>query len=144
MAAKTDAWDKIEWEDVVSPRGTFVRWDNPGDDIIGTIIEFNLEDGATTYDGDPCGFVTLQDRDGELWTVTLDKGSLKDAFLATQPAKGKLIRLYFREWRDTKDGKRQYKFFAGQVPINQPAGLREMQAKAAAAKKAAEPDEAPF
>jgi hypothetical protein len=121
-----------------------VKFDEPGDDIIGTIVEFDLETGGKTFDGDDCGFATLEDRDGELWTVTLDKGALRDAFTATSPVKGKLVRLVFAEWRQTKDGKREYKHFKGQVPLNQPKDLRSMQAAAKEATQVAADDEAPF
>ena len=136
---------KIEWEDVSVAAGTFVKFSDPGDGITGRVVEYDAEKGGTTFDGDECGYVTIQDDDNEFWTVTLDKPQLQRVVAAAEPVRGMLLDIRFDEWRTSEKTKRDYKVFKVRRSL---AGMDNFRAKQAAAKKAAQPDlgpdEAPF
>ena len=69
-----------EFEDIGEPSGkggNYARFDNAGEFYAGVVVELDLYDGQTTFDGDPCGFIKLQDEvTDEVTTLTLDKKKL--------------------------------------------------------------------
>ena len=134
-----------EWTEVQS--GGFAKFTDPGDTYTGYVIEYNANEGGTTYDGDECGVLVLEDREtGEAVTITLDKKALSDPVKMAFPEPGKLIQVEFDEWRESKSG-REYKHFTVRhapgravqdTSDSRPTlkgSVRDMQKKAAAAVK---------
>lgn len=105
-----------DWEDVSVPSGTFVKWDEPGDSVTGWVVHYDPTAGGTTFDGDVCGVLVLDDIETrEMRTVTLDKGALKDAVAAASPVAGLLLRVTFDRMVPKKSGSGEYKGFKVQV-----------------------------
>lgn len=140
---------KIEWEEVAVTAGTYVKFSDPGDGITGRVVEYSPDSGATTFDGDDCGYITIQDDDGEFWTVTLDKPQLQRVVAAAEPVKGMLLDVRFHEWRKSEKSGREYKVFKVRRSLAGIDSFRAKQQAAAMAKKPSKvvdlgPDEAPF
>ena len=102
---------KPNWTDV--PDSTFARFEEPGDRVTGEVLSYSPDEGATTYDGDPCGHLTLDGPDGPV-TVGLDKPQLARKVAGVPgggPHLGQLLQVEFTEWKTSEAG-RDYKRFA--------------------------------
>jgi hypothetical protein len=104
----------IEWEDVTVPQGTFVKWEQ-GHSETGWVVHYDPAKGGTTFDGDECGVLVLDDKDTrELRTITLDKGALRDAVAAANPRDGLLMQVACTGTKESKAG-RTYLTFGTKV-----------------------------
>lgn len=114
MAQKPAQKPTIEWEEVVTAPGNFVKFAQLGDGITGTVVQYDPDAGATTFDGDVCGHVVVQDDDGDWMTVSLDKGALRDKVRAAGPKPGDLIDIRYTSDAESKTG-RTYKAFTVRI-----------------------------
>jgi hypothetical protein len=104
----------IEWEDVTVPAGRFVKWEE-GHVETGWVVSYSPDTGATTYDGDPCGHLVIDDKETrELHTIVLDKGALRDAVAAANPRDGLLMQVACTGTKESKAG-RTYLTFGTKV-----------------------------
>jgi hypothetical protein len=133
----TNPHDEWDFDDVI-PSGTYARWENPLDEVIGRIAQFGLEDG-TTYDGEPCPLIVLETVDG-IVRVTGSYTTLRNALTAQQhkaiPGYGARI-TYVGDKTSNRTGK-DYKEFAVVFTREPVAPIVPTSTPAAAA------DEAPF
>lgn len=129
----------IQWEEVEGAQGSFAKFETPGDTYMGTVVAYNATSGASDFDGNDCGYLVLEDTEGDLWTITLDKGALRDKVAAANPYPGLLIQVAFSGWAESKKTGRQYKTFS----VKKAAG-RPPTTKKTPTRKPVEPDEAPF
>jgi len=114
MPAKTNKTDDLfsDWEEVQAAQGRFAKWESVGDSVTGTVELWDAATGATTFDGDPCGFLQLVDSDGEQVVVSLDKPQLRDMVVAAKPKPGDMVRVKFDEMRTSLKSGREYKAFS--------------------------------
>jgi hypothetical protein len=52
-------------EPVGQTSGTYVKWEEPGDQITGTIVSFNIE-GGTDFNDNPCPQLVLATNEGNV------------------------------------------------------------------------------
>ena len=115
-----------EWTEI-SSAGAFAKFLEPGDVYVGTVRNYDPDNGATTFDGDPCGYVDLEDDDGELWRITLDKGALRDPIQTAARQRGMdwinntLLSVEYTGDRESKKTGRNYKWFTVKVGVGAPA-----------------------
>ncbi len=83
--------------------GNFIAWDNPGDEVIGTIKE--RRDG-TDYNGDMCmEFVLEINDDGDVATLTASQWMLNKLFTEQRPSVGDRIRVKYTGTETTDRGR---------------------------------------
>lgn len=100
-----------EWEDVATPAGNYVKWNNIGDSVTGWVVTYTPTSGTTDFNGDECGLLVIDDHETrELRSITLDKGALKDAVAAASPTPGLMLRVTHDRMIESKNG-REYKGF---------------------------------
>lgn len=51
-----------------NPEGSFASWDDVGDSVVGTIVEFFMADG-TKFDANPALAVSIEQDDGETTAI---------------------------------------------------------------------------
>ncbi len=106
--------------------GTFVKWENPGDEVFGVVVSFSL-DGGTDFAGHPAPKLVVQRmrRTGDSWYEVEATGEddavvnggpsalqnlLREKAYKFQP--GYLVRILYVEDRPTKrDPSKTYKAF---------------------------------
>ena len=111
------------WREVEDSQ--FAVFENPGDFVEGVVVAYDPVAGATTYDGDPCGHVILEDEQTRVTSiVTLDKKALGDKLAVARPVPGMRMRIQFAEWRESKNGQ-NYKVF--RLWTQQAEGLAQQQ-----------------
>ena len=97
-----------EYDYEESTASKFVKFENPGDQVEGRVVAYNADEGATTFDGDPCGYIDLHDPYGLTHRVSLDKPALKDPVVAANtpagPVVGLQMKIVFAEWATNKQG----------------------------------------
>ncbi len=118
MAQKPPTTTGPQWEEVSSAPGNFVKFGVIGDGVTGTVVNYDPTSGATTFDGDVCGHLVVQDDDGDWMTVTLDKGALRDKVAAAGPKAGDLIDVRYTSDAESKAG-RTYKAFTVRIARGQ-------------------------
>lgn len=108
-----------QWTEIASA-GAFAKFTEPGDSYTGVVRNYDPTAGATTFDGDECGFVEIEDDDGEVWRITLDKGALRDPIASAARQRGmdfinstKMMVEYTTN-KESKNG-RSYKFFTVKI-----------------------------
>lgn len=112
-----------EWQEITTA-GAFAKFSEPGDVYTGTVRNYHPTEGATTFDGDECGFVDIEDEDGELYRITLDKGALRDPIQAAARQRGldfingTLMSVEYTGDRESKKTGRQYKYFTVKVAVD--------------------------
>ena len=105
----------LEWETIDSAPGNFVKFGAIGDGVTGTVVNYDATSGATTFDGDPCGHIVVQDDTGTWHTVSLDKGALRDKVAAAFPEKGNTIDIRYTSDTESKSTGRTYKTFTVRI-----------------------------
>ncbi len=114
--------------------GNYIAWDNPGDEVVGTIKE--QRDG-TDYNGDECmEFVLEVGDDGDEATLTVSQWMLNKLFTEQRPSVGDRIRIKYTGIETTDRG-RTVKQFTLEVKAGQTIAEGPIQ-------KALVDDEAPF
>ena len=83
--------------------GDYISWDNPGDEVIGTIKE--QRDG-TDYNGKECmEFVLEVSDDGDEATLTVSQWMLNKLFTEQRPSVGDRIRVRYTGTETTDRGR---------------------------------------
>lgn len=114
----------MAWEKAPQADGSkqWAKFQNEGDSVEGEIVDLNLESGAQTYDGIPCGYVQLKPDAGEEIRLGLDKKMIADQVIACEPKVGDRLRVDFTGWRTSEKSGRQYKFY--EVFIDRTSGKK--------------------
>lgn len=144
-----DEWTEIE------ATGFWAKWSEPGDEYTGIVRDYDPDEGATDYNKNVCGLIVLEDDDGELWRVSLDKGAIKDPVVAAARRQGMdfidgtRMRIRFEGWETSKSTGMDYKTFSvaiANVEKPKPRKTARTPVGKAVQDKAgfSEPDEAPF
>jgi len=76
--------DQHPWSDMSTGDGAYVRWTEPGQQIVGTIIEIGV---GTDLQGNNCPQVTIRTNDGE-HIVTCSQAQLKSKIIALHQTTG--------------------------------------------------------
>lgn len=132
----TDPWDDFE----PTSDGQFVRFDTPGQTIVGTIVR---RESGTNFDGDPVPQLVLDTDDGTQ-IVTGSTVNLRQQMLAHRDdlIPGARIRLTYTGVGVAKPGKAAPKLFTLEVKAGDPpAPAKKAKAAPAPAAPAADPDD---
>ena len=97
-----------QWEEATPL--SWARFENPGDGVMGQVVEYDPYRGTTDFNGAECGLLVLLQDDGEQVQISLDKNALRDAIKGCRPESGLYMAVRFAQWRTSKNG-RDYKEF---------------------------------
>lgn len=98
---------ELKWAEVHPPK--FAKWETPGDKVVGQVLHYSPHEGATTFNGEVCGYIDLETDDG-VWRIVLDKDALKDRISAAYPQVGDWLAVKYLSSKDTGRGQ-PYKVF---------------------------------
>ncbi len=110
------------WDDFTQS-GEWVRFDQPGDGVIGTIKAVRQ---GTDFNGNPCPELVLEVSDeGDEQTLTAGQKMLQSALAEKRPQVGDRIRVIYTGNGEAKQGRNPAKLFTVDVkdgpPLVQPA-----------------------
>lgn len=72
------------WSEMSTGDGTYVKWDEPGKQIVGTIIELGV---GTDINGNSCPQLTIQSNTGE-HIITCSQAQLKSKIISLHQTEG--------------------------------------------------------
>jgi hypothetical protein len=94
--------EAVNWDDF-SSGGDFVKFENVGDTVTGTITAIR---GGTDFNGNPCPVIDLDTADGAR-TVTCAQANLKAQIVAKRPTVGSSITITYAKQTKVEKGMRK-------------------------------------
>lgn len=95
-------WDDPEIKAATSA-GDYKRWETIGDNVVGKVLAISPK-GGTTFDGDPCPLVVIEQDDGEEVKVTLAQANLVRTVAAARPEVGDRVAISYVELKKVDKG----------------------------------------